>query len=182
MPKPSRRNEVLEAALEAFMVKGYEGASVADIVSRLGMSKAAFAYHVDSKEELLIELVEPLLDAIDAVLDRYPRNPSWPEEGREMLGEYLDVLIERRDLVIWIDGDKAVLHHPLLGKRLAASNRRLREAIRGDNRSAAARLGSSAALGTLWRPLRNLTGIDVADERESILDAAMAVVRSIKSS
>ncbi|NNC42035.1 MAG: helix-turn-helix transcriptional regulator, partial [Acidimicrobiia bacterium] len=44
MPKPSRRNEVLAAALEAFMVKGYEGASVADIVSRLGMSKAAFAY------------------------------------------------------------------------------------------------------------------------------------------
>ncbi len=172
---------MLVAALEAFMIQGYEGASVADIVSRLGMSKAAFAYHVDSKEDLLIELVQPLLDEIDAVMDDYPRNPTWPQEGREMLGRYLDVLIERRDLVIWIDGDKAVLHHPLLGKRLAESNRRLREAIRGDNRSAAARLVSSAALGTLWRPLRNLTDIEVATEREAILDATMAVVETVKN-
>lgn len=180
MARRSRRGELLAAALEAFQEKGYEGTSVADVVLMLGMSKAAFGYHVESKEQLLIELVEPLLDDLEATLDRFPRHPSWPGQGRELLSAYLDVLLEHRDLVIWIDGDKAVLLHPMLGRRLAESNRRIREAIRGDDRSSSARLGASAALGALWRPLRNLPEVDANDHKGAMLAAAMAVVATVR--
>ena len=180
MARKSRRDELLAAALAAFTAQGYEGTSVADIVAALGMSKAAFGYHVESKERLLVELVEPLLDDLDRVLDAFPHHPSWPDQGRAMLLAYLDVLIAHRDLVIWIDGDKAVLRHPILGKRLSESNRRIRESIRGDDRSSAARLGASAALGALWRPLRNLPEVPAHDERDAMLSAAMAVVGTVR--
>ena len=182
MPRKSRRDDLLAAALEAFQDRGFEGTSVADLVLGLGMTKGAFGYHLDSKEQLLFELVEPLLDDLDATLDRFPRHPSWPDAGRRLLSAYLDVLLEHRDLVIWIDGDKAVLHHPVLGKRLAESNRRVREAIRGDSRSTSARIGASAALGAMWRPLRNLTDVDAEGEKETMLESAMAVVAAVRSS
>jgi AcrR family transcriptional regulator len=182
MPRTSRRDELLGVALEAFQGRGYDGTSVADIVDVLGMTKAAFGYHLDSKEQLLIELVTPLLDDLDAALNRFPRHPSWPEEGERLLSTYLDVLIRHRDLVVWIDGDKAVLGHPIVGRRLAASDRRVREAIRGDNRSAAARLGASAVLGAMWRPLRNLTDLDAEREKEAMLTIAMTVAGTVRAS
>lgn len=180
MARENRREEILKAALESFQTSGYEGTSVADVVATIGMSKAAFGYHVEAKEQLLMELVEPLLDDLDAALGRFARHPTWPDEGRRMLSAYVDVLLEHREVVIWIDGDKAVLNHPILGRRLALTNQRLREAIRGDRRSAAARLGSSAAIGALWRPLRNLPSIDASREKEAILGAAMAVVAAVR--
>ncbi len=147
----------------------------------LGISKAD-DHHLVSKEQLLVELVKPFLDDIDEVLVRYSRHPSWPGEGSQLLSGYLDVLIAHLDLVAWIDADTAVLHHPTIGTRLAESNRRLRAAIRGDNRSTAARLGASAALGAMWRPLRNLTELDTQPDREAILAAALAVVETVRSS
>jgi AcrR family transcriptional regulator len=180
MPKRNRKDELLQAALQAFQQRGYDGTSVADIVEGLGMSKAALGYHVDSKEQLLFELVEPFIDEVEECLDGWPRHPSWPEEGREMLAAYLGVLLNHRSTVIWIDADKAVLQHPVLGKRLAETNRRVRESIRGDRRSSAARLGASAVLGALWRPLRDQTDIDAARDRDVVLATAMAVVDTVR--
>ena len=182
MARSNRRGELLAAGLEAFQESGYEGTSIADVVNTLGMSKAAFGYHFESKEQLLIDLVEPLLDDLESTLDRFPRHPSWPDEGQELLSVYLDVLLEHRDLIIWIDGDKAVLQHQALGKRLTDTNRRVSEAIRGDNRSSAARLGASAVLGALWRPLRDLTEVDVAREKDAMLVVAMAIVITVRTS
>lgn len=175
MARRSRRDDLLVVALRAFQDSGFQGTSIADIVDALGMTKAAFGYHLDSKEQLLVELVEPLLEDIDEVLDRFPAQPAWPDEGHRLLSDYLDVLIAHRDVVVWIDGDKAVLRHPTIGKRLAESNTRLRTAISGDDPSPASRLGASATLGALWRPLRNLTDLEVRPEREAILAAALAV-------
>lgn len=181
MAKRNRRVDLLKSALEKFQTRGYDGTSVADIVEELGMSKAAFGYHIQSKEELLVELVAPMLDELEAVIDRFPPQPTWPDEGAALLGAYLDVLLAHRSVVIWIDGDKAVLMHPTVGKRLGELNRRMREAIRGDNRSTAARLGASAALSTLWRPLRNLPEVAAAEHRSAMLDAALAVVQTVRA-
>ncbi len=181
MARPSRRDELLATALAAFKERGYEGTSVADVVDLMGMSKAAFGYHLESKEQLLVELVEPFLAELEATLDTFPRHPSWPDEGRGLLSAYLDVLIKHRDLVIWIDADKAVLHHPTVGKRLSETNRRMREAIRGDDRSARRRWVAAAALGAMWRPLRNLPEVDVANEKGALLEAAMAITRTLEA-
>ena len=175
-------DRLLAAALEAFRTRGYGGTTVEDIANILGMSAVTLAADVTSTEQLMVDLVAPFLNDLDAAVDGFPRHPSWPGEGRRMLASYLDVLLRYRDVVIWIDADQAVLQHPTLGKRLSDSNHRVRDAIRGDNRATAARLGASAVLGALWRPLRNLTDVDASSERSAMLDAAMAVVETVRGS
>ena len=40
---------------------------------------------------------------------------------------------------------------------------------------------SSSALGVIWRPIRNLTDVDLDSQRESILEAALSIVSIIRS-
>lgn len=181
MAERTPREELLAAALEAFKERGYEGTSIADVVRTLGEGRAASGDPIESKEQLMIDLVEPLLEDLESTLDQFPRHPTWPDDGQDLLSAYLDVLLEHRDLIVWIDGDRAVLGHPALGQRLTDTDRRVREAIRGDNRSSAARLGAAAVLGALWRPIRDETDVDAAREREAMLRAAMAVVAMVRS-
>lgn len=122
-----------------------------------------------------------LIEDLEAVLDGFPRHPSWPGQGRKLLAAYLDVLVDHRDVAAWLDTHHGALSHRTR-RRFADANQRLRDAIRGDNRSAAARLGAAAVLGTLWRPLRQLEHVPTEVEREALLDAAMAVVTSVRSS
>lgn len=175
----NRRVELLETALRLFADAGYEGTSVADVVGELGLSKAAFGYHFSSKDDLLIELATPLLDALDELMDSYPKNPQWPGEIELMVSDYIDVLIAHRDIVVWVDADKAVVNHPIVGERLHDNHLRMRRALRADSRSASSRVLSSSALGVIWRPIRNLTDVD--DQRESILEAALSIVSIIRS-
>jgi len=171
----NRREELLNAALRLFAEKGFDGVSVADLVGEVGMSKAAFGYHLESKDELLIELVDPLLKRLEQVVSSYPRHPGFPDELELMLADYLDAMLEHRNIVIWVDGDKAVSSHPLVGRRLRATHDAMRQAIRGDRRSSVSRVLSASALGVIWRPLRNLTDVDLENQKAALLDAVMSV-------
>jgi AcrR family transcriptional regulator len=48
----ARRHDILEAAAQVFLERGYEAASMAEIASRSGGSKATLYNYFDSKEEL----------------------------------------------------------------------------------------------------------------------------------
>lgn len=47
--------------LELFYKKGYYNTSVDDILKKLSLSKGAFYYHFDSKEDFFIQIIENLL-------------------------------------------------------------------------------------------------------------------------
>src|SRR5690348_10020612 len=53
----SRWDEVLSVAAEVFGEKGYRAATLRDIASRLGMLKGSLYYYIDSKEDLLFEIL-----------------------------------------------------------------------------------------------------------------------------
>jgi AcrR family transcriptional regulator len=53
----SRWDEVLGVAAEVFGEKGYRAATLRDIASRLGMLKGSLYYYIDSKEDLLFEIL-----------------------------------------------------------------------------------------------------------------------------
>ena len=150
----NRREDLLEAALEAFVDRGYEGTSVADLARATDLSKAAFVYHFSSKEELLFELSTPLLEDLDQVLDDHAK-PNGNHPTNDLLADYLETLWRHRDVAAWIDGDKSVLNHGDLGARLDANNRRAHRLLAGPRPSTARRAMASAILGMLWRPIRN---------------------------
>jgi AcrR family transcriptional regulator len=172
----SRRRHLLGAALEAFTVDGYEGTPVSAIVAAAGMSKASFTYHFDTKDSLLIELVTPLLDALDDAAEE-PDDLDWPDGMYTLLGRYFDALTAHRDIAIWIDGDKSVLNHPVVGARLTANNERMRRIIAGSHRPGP-NVSAAAVLGAIWRPIRNLPATDIEAHRDEVLAAAMAAART----
>ncbi|MBZ0217025.1 MAG: TetR/AcrR family transcriptional regulator, partial [Fimbriimonadaceae bacterium] len=52
-----RPNELMDAALELFMKKGFAATRVADIAARAGLSKGAIYLYFDSKEDILKGLI-----------------------------------------------------------------------------------------------------------------------------
>ena len=179
MARDNRRVDLLDAALDLFVERGYEGTSVAALAEATGLSKAAFVYHFSSKEELLFELSGPLLDELDEVL-------ADPDGGRPdddpvgtTLAAYFAVLCRHRKVATWMDGDKSILNHGELGARLSANNRRFHRLLCGPRPSRAARARASAVLGMLWRPIRNgYLGDDVTSQR-AVVELALMAARAV---
>lgn len=55
--REQRWDEIVLAAAGVFYEKGYEGASLQDIASAVGLLKGSIYYYIDTKEDLLFELV-----------------------------------------------------------------------------------------------------------------------------
>jgi AcrR family transcriptional regulator len=53
----ARSAEVLAAAFDVFVERGYEAATVQEIASRVGLLKGSLYYYIESKEALLFELI-----------------------------------------------------------------------------------------------------------------------------
>ncbi len=73
--RPSRRLEILEAAIDLLTVQPPDEIAVSDIAAHCGMTSAAFYYHYASKDEILDEIVsgfsaqwsETVLNALNAL-------------------------------------------------------------------------------------------------------------------
>lgn len=72
--KEKRREEILEAALDQFIRKGYTGTKIKDIADAAGMSVGLLFHYYESKEELYTALIglgvhgpQMMLDGIAAV-------------------------------------------------------------------------------------------------------------------
>ena len=56
-PREERWVELLDTATQVFYEKGYDGASLQDIAERLGMLKGSLYYYIQSKEDLLFDVI-----------------------------------------------------------------------------------------------------------------------------
>jgi AcrR family transcriptional regulator len=55
---PKRREELLARAAKAFRDKGFEASTTQDIADSLGILRGSLYYYIESKDELLFEIVE----------------------------------------------------------------------------------------------------------------------------
>src|SRR3954454_17402777 len=63
-----RHDEILEAAARVFHEKGYESTSIQDIADAVGILKGSLYYYIDSKEDLLYEILEGIhAEALESV-------------------------------------------------------------------------------------------------------------------
>ena len=58
MPRPSTREQIVQAGLKCLLERGYNGVGVQDITTAAGVPKGSFYNHFDSKEALGAEIVE----------------------------------------------------------------------------------------------------------------------------
>ena len=64
------RTRILDVALDLFTEQGYDGTSLREIADRLGFTKAALYYHFQSKEQILVVLLEPADGMLGGIIQR----------------------------------------------------------------------------------------------------------------
>ncbi len=74
--KDARPQELLSAALDVFVERGYAAARLEDVASRAGVSKGTLYLYFANKEELfkavIRENLTPVLDEAQELIDNYP--------------------------------------------------------------------------------------------------------------
>ena len=73
MGRPGRKENVLEAAVSLFSRKGYHSTTVRDIATESGMLSGSLYAHMESKEDLLVEIVNrsagQFMEALRPIVD-----------------------------------------------------------------------------------------------------------------
>jgi AcrR family transcriptional regulator len=184
-PANSTKQRILGIARELFARQGYTGTSIADIARELGTSTAALYYHFPSKADILRGLIAEPLAAYTRLLGSVQERQ--PPAG-ELLGAFIDLAADSRELAAVIDRDPAVLE--LITEQLPESaqmNERVIEALAGPGADRAAVIRAHAAFGVVKNATTAAMSIDPAPEgdaklapadRAEILDAALRALNA----
>ena len=91
MDSEERWEEILAAASQIFLEKGYEAASLQDIASAVGILKGSVYYYIKTKEDLLYELVRRAQAERMHVLEEDPAlgGAPAPDRLRAFIGRWM---------------------------------------------------------------------------------------------
>ncbi|AIQ16426.1 hypothetical protein H70357_06870 [Paenibacillus sp. FSL H7-0357] len=113
--KEHRVESLLMAAVEEFLEKGYDGASVDAIAKRAGVSKGGFYHHFPNKEVLLMEANQKLSEPIMEMAEKAYSNSSVMDGLRQYIKEYLNYWASRpRELSFFFLSMSKALQAPAL--------------------------------------------------------------------
>lgn len=93
------RAEIVQAAAQIFREKGYHATSMQDIADSVHLQKASLYHHVESKQEILLEILNHALDRVTTEIAAVVNSELSPTEKlRLALRAYTTILTEDRDL------------------------------------------------------------------------------------
>ena len=93
------RDDILEAAASIFSQKGYHAASMQDIAQAVKLQKASLYHHVNSKQEILLALLDKALDLLIENMQEVMHRPIPPDEKLRLgMRTYLTNMLEHREL------------------------------------------------------------------------------------
>src|SRR5512134_1374640 len=128
----SRRDQILDAAMQCFASAGFRGTTTREIASRVGLTEAALYRHFASKEALYAAIIARKIDAPD--LTAHLEAAAAAGDDRAVLGGLARTLIGR------VEADPAFIRillftalegHSLAEPFFAARVRRIREFLSG---------------------------------------------------
>jgi AcrR family transcriptional regulator len=93
------RDDILLAAAQIFRQKGYHAASMNEIAQTVNLQKGSLYYHVSSKQEILLDLLDLGIDLLVERLEVVRSRPLPPPDKLIRACEvYIEVLAEHADL------------------------------------------------------------------------------------
>ena len=93
------REQIIEAAAHIFSEKGFHAASMKDIATAVNLQKARLYHPLNSKQEMLVEILDQALDLLIEGMQKVVEQPITPEEKLRMaVRTYLVALADYRDL------------------------------------------------------------------------------------
>jgi TetR/AcrR family transcriptional regulator len=89
----TRREEILDIAMELFAEHGYEGTSMSDLAERVGLRKASLFHHFESKEVLYAAVLARLLEGVGRAISAGSMAPGTFEERLDALTDAITNLL-----------------------------------------------------------------------------------------
>jgi AcrR family transcriptional regulator len=143
------RERVLEAAVDLFAEHGVSGTSLQMIADRLGVTKAAVYHQFQTKEDIVLGLIEPALEHLSSVVAAAGAARSRSAAVDLVLRGLIDLMVDNRGLANMLFDDPTVGHvvrtHPLLEQAAA----RFTEVLTGPDPDEDARIRASMVGGSL---------------------------------
>jgi AcrR family transcriptional regulator len=128
--RSERRQRFTEAAWRCLARKGYRDLTIDDVCAEARLSKGAFYGYFESKQDLLLALLEEDAGTVDAVMADLDRSVS---SSRERLMRFTRRMLERGDdpaqVQIRADLWNAMISAPPLRERLALAIERRRAVL-----------------------------------------------------
>lgn len=94
-----QRGDIVQAAAQIFRQKGYHATSMQDIADAVHLQKASLYHHIESKQEILLEILDAALDRLTADISAVVESDLSPTvKLRLALKAYTLRLNEDRDL------------------------------------------------------------------------------------
>jgi AcrR family transcriptional regulator len=84
-----KRNAFLQVGSQMFNQRGYMGASLDDVAEQLDVTKGAFYYHIQNKEDLLYQCFQRTLELIGEMIERAGKDGQNGAEKIELVLRYL---------------------------------------------------------------------------------------------
>ena len=105
--------------MELFGTHGVSGTSLQMIADAIGVTKAAVYHQFKTKDEIVIAVAEVDLLKVQAALDVAEAEESGPREREVLVGLVIDLAVERRHLVSFLQHDPVIVrflakHEPFL--------------------------------------------------------------------
>ncbi|MBX6749483.1 MAG: TetR family transcriptional regulator [Micromonosporaceae bacterium] len=163
------RSRILRAAAEHFMTKGYQRTSLEAIAASAGVTKATVLYHFASKDQLVAELLEPLVADLEQVVQeaaaQAPHVRAWA-----LIEGWLDVMLRHRGILGVFIHEYARVGSRMEVDRLVAVYFRAYEIVSGPKAGLRERVRASQALSLVSDPVVHNQDVDADVLREVILD------------
>ncbi len=105
----STKERILDAALDLFTEKGFDGTSLREIAERLGVTKAALYYHFASKDDILMALHMRLHDFGKEALSLMTEEPVTLEVWGTLLDGIVGQMLAQRKIFLMHERNQAAL-------------------------------------------------------------------------
>jgi AcrR family transcriptional regulator len=149
------RAALITSAGQLFSSRGYSATSLEEIGAQLGVSRGTVLFHFDTKLALLFAVVEPLYTEIDALVTEFEKQPTplAVRQRRAFLTRYCEILATHpyaARLLVRDLSSITQLNVPATGPGVT---HRLMALLEGPDPDTSLRLRTSAALGSIMRPM-----------------------------
>jgi AcrR family transcriptional regulator len=175
------RQAILVAAAEAFRELGYDVATLEQIATRVGVTRAAILHYFGTKDELLGEIVRPFMAGLDALIDDHMDDRALtPRRQRELIACLVDFLCDNRVVAGLVVRDITAQRHLDPSLQIVDRAARFVAIATRNNDQPYAGVAALAAVGAVVRPLsapEALVDLSTPASRRVVVEASLAALR-----
>jgi len=172
------RERLLAAALDLFAEHGVSGTSLQMIADRLGVTKAAVYHQSQTKDEIVLAVIDPALDRLGPIADHAEAQRGQTARRDTVLAGIVDLVVDERKVSTTLSFDPVVMRlvraHPAL-----RSLQRIRRLLGGTAPDPGSRVRIAVLSGGLIMAGADpaVAGLDDEDFRDHLLAAARRILK-----